>query len=189
MSDPLLTILKFFLLALLWLFFLRVLRSVWVEIRTAAAAEGGTSGAEAGGRPGAVPASRPAPARPPRTAAGEPTGAVMTAVGGAGRGGPSAEAARRLRVVEPAEEAGRIYVIDGSSEVGRAPGAAISLSGDSYVSSRHARIWTEGGTLWAEDLGSTNGSQINGRVLEGRTRLRSGDKLQFGRTVMEVLPA
>ena len=53
MSDQLLTILKFFLLALVWLFFLRVLRAVWVEIRSSDAAE-----------PAVVPAAAPAaPAR------------------------------------------------------------------------------------------------------------------------------
>ena len=57
---------------------------------------------------------------------------------------------------------------------------------DAEVSRRHARIfWREGG-FYIEDLHSTNGSYVNGRRVIEKTRLASGDILDFGETVRVI---
>lgn len=63
--------------------------------------------------------------------------------------------------------------------VGRAPGADIVI-GTSYVSSRHARFSPMGDDLIVEDLGSTNGTQVNGEMLSSPRALRSGDIISIG---------
>jgi pSer/pThr/pTyr-binding forkhead associated (FHA) protein len=40
--------------------------------------------------------------------------------------------------------------------------------------------------MWVEDLGSTNGTFVNGSKIEARTRLRSGDVLRIGQTELRV---
>jgi Protein of unknown function (DUF3662)/FHA domain len=50
---------------------------------------------------------------------------------------------------------------------------------DVNVSRRHAEIRQEGATYWIVDLGSTNGTQLNGRQVE-RERLRDGDAITLG---------
>ncbi len=56
------------------------------------------------------------------------------------------------------------------------------------VSRKHAQIMLEDGTLYLEDLDSTNGTRINGFQLEPNIqyRLRSGDELEFARVYMTV---
>jgi ABC-type multidrug transport system ATPase subunit/pSer/pThr/pTyr-binding forkhead associated (FHA) protein len=51
------------------------------------------------------------------------------------------------------------------------------------VSRRHARLLREGDGYMVEDLGSSNGTFLNGQQIAGRTRLKSGDQIQLGRYV------
>ena len=82
--------------------------------------------------------------------------------------------------VFPAQRASRFLVIrDGESlEIGRDPQCGLVLE-DSRVSKRHARLrWT--GAAWAlEDLGSRNGTIVNGEAAAG-VELRDGDAISFG---------
>lgn len=57
---------------------------------------------------------------------------------------------------------------------------------DHEISHRHARIRTEGRALVVEDLGSSNGTWVNGTRVE-RAVLRPGDVLTLGRTILEVV--
>lgn len=167
MSDPLLTILKFLLLALVWLFFVRVLRAVWVEVRGPRQAE-----EEAPGRPGRSVPPPAAMATSPAPGWGEPrpgTGPVL-----------------RLSVVEPPSQRGRSYEVSDEITVGRAQGCGVALPEDSFTSNLHARVWRQDGQVWIEDLGSTNGTYLNKRKLSGPAPLSRGDRLQVGRTVLEV---
>ena len=68
------------------------------------------------------------------------------------------------------------------SKVGRDKTNTISLYNDSYVSRHHAWILLIKGKYYVEDLGSTNGTLLNGEVLAERKQLSSGDQLKFGRT-------
>lgn len=70
--------------------------------------------------------------------------------------------------------------------IGRAPGCGLVLSTDNFVSARHARLFRRGEQYWVEDLGSTNGTLLNGRRLDAVAPLRRGDRLQVGRTLLEL---
>ena len=58
--------------------------------------------------------------------------------------------------------------------------------GAEYVSSRHARFVLMGQNLFVEDLGSTNGTAVNGRFISEPTALKNGDKVAVGDVTMRV---
>ena len=159
MPDSLLTILKFCLLALLYLFFLRVLRAVWAEMNA----------------PRTVAATAAPPARSARNWGGSNKGG----------GGGGAKAGGRLRVIEPAETKGQTYDLDDELTVGRAGGCHITLD-DTFVSQLHARVFRREAQLYVEDLGSTNGTFLNRKKVTVPIAIRKGDRLQIGKTVMEL---
>lgn len=93
-------------------------------------------------------------------------------------------ASRAVLVVEaPETSRGREFLVAGEATVGRAPGCAIVLSGD-YVSAHHARLFERDGRVWVEDLGSTNGTQLNGRRVRRPVAMRAGDRLKIGDVVL-----
>ncbi|HET7265921.1 MAG TPA: FHA domain-containing protein [bacterium] len=93
-------------------------------------------------------------------------------------------ASRAVLVVEaPEMSRGREFLVAGEATVGRAPGCAIVLSGD-YVSAHHARLFERDGRVWVEDLGSTNGTLLNGRRVRRAVAMRSGDRLRIGDVVL-----
>ena len=67
----------------------------------------------------------------------------------------------RLHVIRPEDQAGRIYDIGDEVTVGRAAGCGVPIDYDTYSSNLHARLFRLDGDLWAEDLGSTNGTWVN----------------------------
>ena len=86
---------------------------------------------------------------------------------------------------------GRIFPLAmGETLIGRAPNVAVALL-DSEVSRTHARLTLEagpGGTrLLLEDLGSTNGTRVNGEALQGVAELKSGDRLGIGTHVLKLV--
>lgn len=56
---------------------------------------------------------------------------------------------------------------------------------DGRVSRRHVRVWEEEGSYFVEDVGSTNGSRLNGQLLERTRSLDDGDKIYLGNTVLK----
>jgi pSer/pThr/pTyr-binding forkhead associated (FHA) protein len=100
---------------------------------------------------------------------------------------PEPRALLRLRIVEPAPRRGETYTIDREVTVGRGGGCAIVLNDDTYVSQLHARLFQKNGDGYVEDLGSTNGTYVNGKPINGVTRLKRGDRVQFGQTIAEVV--
>ncbi|MFF3038043.1 FhaA domain-containing protein [Arthrobacter citreus] len=85
---------------------------------------------------------------------------------------------------------GQRYSLNASSVVlGRSSEADI-LVDDTGVSRRHLEIRTVGGTVRAVDLGSTNGSYVNGQKVQGETILTDGSTIAMGRTriVFRLLP-
>jgi pSer/pThr/pTyr-binding forkhead associated (FHA) protein len=70
--------------------------------------------------------------------------------------------------------------------VGRAGGCAVLLADDTFVSQLHARVFRHDRDLFVEDLGSTNGTFLNGKKVSSPVSVRKGDRIQFGRTTMEV---
>ncbi len=76
---------------------------------------------------------------------------------------------------------------DDASLIGRQPGAAVYL--DSLaVSRQHARVVRAEGTFFVEDLGSSNGTYLNGLRVEGRAALTEHDTLQVGPYVLALRP-
>jgi diguanylate cyclase (GGDEF)-like protein len=78
-------------------------------------------------------------------------------------------------------DAGRVFTIDyGETALGRDPQAHVCVS-DPLVSWSHARILrAEGAGVALEDLGSTNGTFVDGRRIAKRKWLRSGARVQLG---------
>jgi len=119
------------------------------------------------------------------TPAPAPTAARTTPAPGkepTGRGrGPA-----RLRILEPAARRGETFVLPDELTVGRGGGCGIVLD-DTFVSQVHARVFRRGGDVYVEDLGSRNGTLLNGKQVGSAQRLRRGDRVQFGRTVAEAM--
>jgi FHA domain len=66
--------------------------------------------------------------------------------------------------------------------LGRDPSAGITIA-DPGVSRRHARVVHDDSGVWIADLGSTNGTFLNGERLVSPTQLHDGDQLRFGDSV------
>ncbi len=81
------------------------------------------------------------------------------------------------------------YEITDDEIIGRSRKCDIVIS-DKYLSSKHLRIFKVSGKFFLEDLGSTNGTFLNGNELgEKAVELLDGDKISFGRTnFLFVLP-
>jgi hypothetical protein len=157
-AGPAQRFLEYVFLALLYLFFLRVVRAVWVELR----------------EPRLVPAPQGPASTPPPAA---------RAAGGAPKG---RNVPRELAVISPEQAKGEAFPLADEISIGRAAGCAVALPSDTFVSQVHARVFRRGDEYWVEDLGSTNGTLVNGRKLNGPEPLRKGDRLQVGRTVLEL---
>ena len=76
----------------------------------------------------------------------------------------------------------RFAIRDGATSIGRSSASDIVLKSDDYASGSHARLTHHGGLLYVEDLGSTNGTFVNGRKTVGATPLRHGDSVRVGST-------
>ena len=168
MSEQLLTVLKLCLLALLYLFFLRVLRAVWTEVNPPRhAVEPVAAAAPPKGKRGAAKAAKVPKQRAPR----------------ARRGAPATPS--RLVIVEPSDRAGAEFSLGEELTLGRAAGCSVVLD-EQYVSQVHARAFVRDGSVFVEDLGSTNGTWVNGSRAVGQMPARPGDRVQVGNVVMEV---
>lgn len=69
--------------------------------------------------------------------------------------------------------------------VGRSPSSDIVVD-EPFVSATHARFTLQGPALVLEDLGSTNGTMVNGHLIDQPVTLRDGDEVQAGDTIMRV---
>lgn len=104
---------------------------------------------------------------------------------------PAAPVRQPVRLTPVLEIEGQRYSVNAESVVlGRSAEADIVVD-DTGVSRRHLEIRTDGGTVYAVDLGSTNGSYIDGQRLQGSAALRDGTTITMGRTkiVFRMLPA
>ncbi len=82
---------------------------------------------------------------------------------------------------------GRIFPLaPGLTLLGRATKAGIALL-DEEVSRQHARIHLEDGQVQVEDLGSTNGTRVNGVLVQGIVTLQVGDRLGLGTHVLKLV--
>jgi pSer/pThr/pTyr-binding forkhead associated (FHA) protein len=151
-DEPLAVALKFGFLAVLYLFLLWVARSAMRDLRRY---EGAGAAAEV-----------PEPPSPRRTQKSTPD--------------LRAGVEPRLEVVAAmGQEPGTTFEIGEGTTLGRSDGADIRID-DPFASSAHARIFARGEFMYVEDMGSTNGTYLNGRQLRTAERLKMADVIRIG---------
>ena len=153
-SALVVALVKYGLLALLWVFVIVAFRTVRSDLF--------------GSRAAPVPT-----ASGPRAAAPRAPKPVRSS---------SRHQARRLVVTEGALTGTTIGLAGSVVTLGRADDSTLVLT-DDYASTRHARLVPEGEGWLVEDLGSTNGTLVNGRRV-GDALLVDGDRLDIGATAM-----
>jgi FHA domain len=150
-DEPLAVALKFGFLAVLYLFLLWVARSA---MRDLARYEGTSAAAE--------PVDLPRPRRRERSTPDLRAGVSP-----------------RLQVVAAmGHEPGTTFEVGDGATFGRSDGADIRVD-DPFASSAHARIFDRGGFMYLEDMGSTNGTYLNGRQLKTAERLKMADTIRI----------
>ena len=156
MQDPVAVALKFGFLAVLYLFLLWVARS---SMRDLSEHEEASVVAEA---PAAAPVAVPRRNRqgPDLGAGVQPRLEVVAAMG-----------------LEP----GTAFDLAEGATMGRTDGSDIEID-DPFASSVHARIFPRDQFMYIEDMGSTNGTFLNGRRLRAAERLKVGDTVRIGET-------
>ncbi len=159
MSEIAVTVIKVLFLALLWLFILSAVSVIRSDLF---------------GR--AVPtADQPQPQElknppPPQKKTKRP------------RGEP------RIFVITQGSQAGESALVsDGVIMIGRGADCQVILD-DDYVSTRHARVVANGNGIYAEDLGSTNGTYVNGQRITAPTTITMSDTVRIGKTIMKLEP-
>jgi len=155
-SELTLTLIKLGFLAVLWLFVLSAVSVIRSDIF--------------GARVEPARGKQPKPAKPPK----QP------------KPGRAARTAPRTLAVTDGPNAGQTVTLDGSPLlIGRGPDAALRLD-DDYVSTRHARIATNGEQWFVEDLGSTNGTFLGSQRVTSPVPIAVGTPVRVGKTVVEL---
>ena len=96
---------------------------------------------------------------------------------------PRGDAGRLVVVKSPTLREGEERTLDSAPlTFGRGPQNDVTLSGDDYASARHARIEPRRDGVWLEDIGSTNGTFLNGIKLTRPRKLTPGDVVRIGET-------
>jgi pSer/pThr/pTyr-binding forkhead associated (FHA) protein len=93
---------------------------------------------------------------------------------------------RLLVVSSPELREGQTIDVAGPTIVGRDEQSGIRLDRDEFASNRHARIEPRPEGAWIDDLGSTNGTFVNGNKLERGKLARVGDVIRIGATELQV---
>ena len=91
----------------------------------------------------------------------------------------------KIVVVRSETQAGLDFSINDVVVMGRSAESDVRLE-DPYASEFHLRLTAKDGRLVLTDLGSTNGTYVNGRRVTSPVDLSRGDAVQVGKTVMEV---
>ena len=154
MDEPLAVALKFGFLAVLFLFLLWITRSAMKDLSRTGA-----------GAAAAEPVEPPNPRRresalPDLRAGVEPRLEVVAAMG---------------------HHPGTSFDVGAGATLGRSDSADINLD-DPFASSAHARIFQRGDYMYLEDMGSTNGTYLNGRQVRTAERLKVADTIRIGDT-------
>ena len=101
----------------------------------------------------------------------------------------SLQLGRLVVLSSPALDEGDVVALDAHPlTVGRGRNNDIALPEDDYASSRHARIEPRRDGVWVEDIGSTNGTFVNGIRLTRERRLTPGDVVRIGETDLRYEP-
>lgn len=169
MSDILLSALKIGYLALLWVFVLLAANVIRTDLfgRRVPAAE--------------IPAQESPAARPTKQRRREKQRVTVAAPTGSTPGRLLVTNGPQVGMAAEVDQAGTYVVI------GRSADCAIVLD-DDFVSTRHARVVNGETGLYLEDLGSTNGTYVNGRRITAPTSVGTEDEIRIGRTILKLEP-
>ena len=101
-------------------------------------------------------------------------------------GGPIGQAIRPGRlvvIVSPVLELGEEFELNSAPiTVGRGGQNDVALDNDEFASARHVRIEPRRDGVWVHDLGSTNGTHVNGVRIDRPRKLVTGDIVRVGET-------
>jgi pSer/pThr/pTyr-binding forkhead associated (FHA) protein len=159
MSEIALTIIKVVFLALLWLFILSAVSVIRSDLF------GKTVRASDQPQPQELE-SPPPPSKKGRRQRGEP----------------------RVFMISQGNQAGLSAELSGGViMIGRGPDCQLILD-DDYVSTRHARVVSTPNGIYIEDLGSTNGSYVNGQRITAPTTITLADTVRIGKTMLRLEP-
>jgi hypothetical protein len=158
MSEIALTVIKVLFLALLWLFILSAVSVIRTDLFGRTVPSAGQEAQEL--------ESPPPPPKRTKRPRGEP----------------------RVLVVTQGSQAGQSAALaDGVILIGRGADCQIILD-DDYVSTRHARVVSGENGIYVEDMGSTNGSYVNGQRITAPTTITMSDTVRIGKTIMKLEP-
>ena len=105
---------------------------------------------------------------------------------GKNKGAPKRRGApTTLRVGEGANNGESAPLSEAPLLIGRGSDAAIKLD-DDYVSTRHARVASDGEQWYVEDLGSTNGTYVGSSRITQPTPITTGTQVRIGKTILEL---
>jgi FHA domain len=151
MTDPIEVLLKFAFIAVLYLFLLWVARSALKDL------------------------GRPTDEDLARESGRVDHGPVL----GTGRGDGAGSAARLVAEEGGGLRPGQSFVVGLGITIGRAPNSEVRIE-DTYASGHHARIYDREGSVYVEDMNSTNGTYVNGRRVSAQELLRADDRIRIG---------
>jgi pSer/pThr/pTyr-binding forkhead associated (FHA) protein len=157
-SEIALTVIKVLFLALLWLFILSAVSVIRSDLF------GRTVRAEDDS-----PQQLESPPPPPRR-----------------RGRPRGEP-RALTITQGAQAGETATFVDNVILIGRGADCQLILE-DDYVSTRHARVVNGAEGVYAEDLGSTNGTYVNNQRITAPTTIGLADTVRIGKTILNLEP-
>ena len=89
--------------------------------------------------------------------------------------------------LDPHETGPSIPITVNRAVVGRSGGADVHIPKDD-VSRVHALIWQESGSAWLADLGSSNGTYLNGERIAESVEIADGDRITFGGSEFVIRP-
>ncbi len=179
MSQVTITLLRFGLLALLWIFVISIIGVLRNDIYGTKVSR--RSQRRASRTEQSPPRAAPTPATPPPLSTTPPGGAIPV---------PAQRAGTRpgvLTVTAGALAGSTVPLRAAGVVIGRNPECTLVLT-DDYASGRHARVYGTPEGWYVEDLGSTNGTLLDGAKLPPRApqQARNGAVLTIGRTTIEL---
>jgi Inner membrane component of T3SS, cytoplasmic domain len=159
MSEIALTVLKVLFLALLWLFILSAVSVIRSDLF-------GRTVPAPDGQPQELEAPPPPAQRRGRRPRGQP---------------------RTFSITQGAQAGLSAELASGVIMIGRGADCQLILD-DDYVSTRHARVVSGENGIYVEDLGSTNGTYVNGQRITAPTTITMADTVRIGKTILKLEP-